>query len=358
MRARRDVSLAGRRRATQRGLTGRTTTQDDVDRGRRVVRLRVNASYDIVVVGGGPAGLASALWAARYRRSVLLIDAGQQRNRWSTTLHGYLGADGEVPGDFIARARCDLLQYGGVDIVEGRRVVAARPHRDGTIELVLDDGRRVRAWRTVLASGVQDRFPAVAGFDEHFGRTIFTCPSCDGYEARGKRIAVIGDSAEIAEFAVGLLDWATSVVLVREHDSAQELSAAATENLPLETVRGNVTRIDGDVNDAHSLHLDDGRAVPFDVAFWLMPHEHQSDLGKQLGCDFTPDGCMVVDDNGQTTVNGVYAAGDIVPGPHLVQVAAASGARAGIAAAASLRGHPGSPHSPVPAPDPTRLTER
>jgi thioredoxin reductase len=116
-------------------------------------------------------------------------------------------------------------------------------------------------------------------------------------------------------------------------------------------VRGRVVAIDGERGQVRSLTLDDGSAVSCEVVFWPMRHEQQSELPRQLGCAMS-DGCVVVDDEGATTVRNVFAAGDMTPGPHLVQLAAAEGTRAGIAAATSLRGERGSPLSPTPAPEP------
>ena len=314
------------------------------------------ALYDIAVVGGGPAGVAAAIWGARYRRRVVLIDAGEHRNRWTSEAHGYLGLDGIAPAAMLQRARDDLDRYREVHVRDRRHVVAASQARDRFV-LRLDDGSAIEALRLVIATGVRDIFPDVDGFDGYFGQSIFTCPSCDGYEAQGKAVAVVGDSAEMAEFALSLLDWAGSVVAVRESEATSELTDRAREQLPVRDVIGRVTAIEGQHGQVTSLELDSGATVPCEVVFWLMRHEQQSDLPAQLGCALTGEGCVVVDDDCETTTRHVYAAGDITPGPHLVQIAAAKGARAGIASAVSLRGESGAPLSPAPAPDPEPLTD-
>lgn len=308
------------------------------------------APYDVVVIGGGPAGIAASIWAARYRRRVAMIDAGQQRNRWSQAAHGYLGLEGADPAAILAAGREGLERYREIDIVDGRQVTTATSTNDGVFLLVLDDGDAVRAHRLILATGVRDVFPPVPEFEDYFGRSIFTCPSCDGYEAQHKTVAVVGDSPEIAEFAVGLLDWARSVVVVHE-SSDWSFDEQATAGIPVDDVEGRVVGIAGHDHQVESLVLDGGDTVPCDVVFWSMQHEQQSDLPAQLGCEMTGEGCVAVDEEGATSIEWVYAAGDMTPGPHLVQIAAAEGARAGIAAAASLRGHTGSPMSPRPAPD-------
>jgi thioredoxin reductase len=307
--------------------------------------------YDVAVIGGGPAGLAAALWAARYRRRVILIDAGEQRNRWTEATHGYLANEGMAPTEVIAAARRDLAGYEEIDLIDGARVANAQVDSNGMFQLTLEGGH-VAAHRLVVATGVRDVFPDVRNFAAHFGRSIFTCPSCDGYEAQDRAVAVVGDSPEMAEFAVGLFDWARSVTLVTERPRLGS-SKAATDGFEITEVVGRVVSVSGDDGNLRSLELEGGRSVACDVAFWHMPIEQQSDVAVQLGCTLE-DGYVVADEDGMTSVRHVYAAGDMTPGPQLLQIAAAEGARAGIAAAQSLRGHSGSPMSPRPAPDPDR----
>ena len=306
------------------------------------------APFDVVVVGGGPAGLAAGLWAARYRRRVVIIDAGEHRNRWTDATHGYLGLEGIEPSGLITTARRDLDHYKEVDVIDGR-VASSRRESCGFV-LELDDGRAIRALRVVLATGVKDVFPHVPDFGRYYGRSIYTCPSCDGYEAQGKAVAVVGDTPDMIEFAIGLLDWARSVVAIGEAGAPPVIETSDHERLPIDSIAGPVIAIAGREAQVQSLVLDGGRSVPCDVVFWLMTHEQQSDLAQQLGCDISAEGCVVVDDKCATTIPDVYAAGDMTPGPHLVQIAAAEGAKAGIHAALSLRGHIGSPMSPQPAP--------
>src|SRR5688500_18305818 len=144
---------------------------------------------DAIVIGGGPAGLSAALWLGRYRRRAVVVDAGQQRNRWVESSHGYLGLDGISPIELLERARKDLGRYPSVVVRDGF-VRAAEGSRD---DFVVDvDGEQVACRRIVLAIGTKDRFPEIANLFEHYGASVFTCPSCDGYEAQNKRVVVIG----------------------------------------------------------------------------------------------------------------------------------------------------------------------
>src|SRR3954471_4644892 len=170
-------------------------------------------SFDAVVVGGGPAGLSAAAWLARHRRSVVVIDSGEQRNRWVRTSHGYLSRDAVAPDDLLAVARTDLSGYDEAEIRSGR-VVDVRGDAEEGFEIDLEDGDRLRARRLVLATGVGDVFPDVEGFFDHYGVDVFHCPTCDGYEARDREVVAFGWNAKVAGFARELLHWAADVTVV------------------------------------------------------------------------------------------------------------------------------------------------
>jgi thioredoxin reductase len=296
---------------------------------------------DVAVIGGGPAGLSAALWVARYRRTVVLIDAGRRRNRWSDAMHGYLGFDGAPPTELIDRASAEVDAHPEVWIERDTDVTSLRRAGSVGFDVELADGRVIRALRVILATGVRDTFPDIESFEDFYGRSVVTCPSCDGYEAQGRTVAVVGDDEALVPFALGLLDWAVAVTVIvtpetfeRGRETFDELTAAGVRVAP-----GKVVAFRGDPPQIRSIVFADGASVECDVAFCSIQHGQHSELPAALGCEIDDDGCVVVDKDGQTTVERVYAAGDMTPGPHLVQVAAAKGAVAGIAAAASMRGH-------------------
>src|SRR5207245_1194678 len=169
------------------------------------------AMFDVIVVGGGPAGLSAALMLGRCRRRVLVCDLGQPRNRRSRALHGYLTRDGIIPSAFNALGRSELAAYG----VEFREVgvVGARPV-DRHYRVSLGDGAEEETRYLLIATGVVDDHPAITGFDECYGRSIFHCPYCDGWEWRDRRIAAIGCGVEAAGLALALKTWSADVVLV------------------------------------------------------------------------------------------------------------------------------------------------
>ena len=296
------------------------------------------------MVGGGAAGLAAALWIARYRRSVAVLDGGEPRNQWVDLAHGYLGEDPVHPGDLLQRAREQLERYPEADLCSGQ---AAATERDpgGVFVTEADDGLRLRSRRLVLATGVKDRFPEVERFFEHYGASVFHCPTCDGYEARDARVVAFGWSADLTGFAVTLLGWARSVTIVTdgrpfEGDDAcrRQLDAAG-----IPVLEDDAVELLGRRGDLQGVRLRDAGVVPCELAFFSIAHEPRTELARQLGCQLTDEGCIVVDEDAATSVPGVYAAGDVTPGLQLVQVAAAKGATAGVACARSLRGEGGQP---------------
>ncbi|MBC7677369.1 MAG: NAD(P)/FAD-dependent oxidoreductase [Pseudorhodobacter sp.] len=303
---------------------------------------------DAVVVGGGAAGLAAALWLARYRRSVVVLDSGDYRAASVEASHGYLGRDPQKPMDLLARGREELLAYPTASLVRGRADTAVR-RADGCFEVA-----GLLAQRLVLATGVVDTFPSVEGFAEHYGASVFHCPACDGYEARDRDVVALGWDARLVGFSLTLLNWARSITVVTDGHAFEGDGGARGElaGHGVEVLERDAVRLLGSRGDLRGLCLDDGRELLTSLVFFSVNHTPQVDLAATLGCALDAEGYVVVDAQGQITVPGVYAAGDLTPGLQLVQVAAASGTVAGVGAAQSLLGSAGSPTAPRPGPAP------
>lgn len=308
---------------------------------------------DAVVVGGGPAGLAAALWLGRYRRSVVVVDSQEYRSAAVERSHGYLGRDPQTPTELLARGREELLAYPTAS-VRHDAVSSILRRSDGLFDVTVGDDELV-AHRVVLATGVRDRFPSIRGFDEHYGASVFHCPACDGYEARDRDVVALGWDRHLVGFASTLLNWAGSVTVVTDGHrfEGDEACRATLDDNGIELIEQTAVELVGARGDLESVLLDDGRCLPASLVFFSLAHVPQVSLAEALGCELDDDGYVVVDRQGETTVPGVYAAGDITPGLQLVQVAAASGAVAGVGAAQSFFGSSGAPTSPDPGPDPT-----
>lgn len=291
--------------------------------------------YDVVVVGGGPAGLSAALVFGRQRRSVLVVDGGKPRNSPASEMHMYLSRDGFPPQQLLALGREELAAYPTVEVRTGL-VVAARGVKED-FELELADGEVVRARRVVLATGQVDQPYDIPGLAERFGRSVFHCPFCHGWEAGDKTLAVVTREPIEAMLALYLGDrFSKDVVLCT--DGPIELpgfvaEAVAKRELPI--VDKKIREITGDVDDL-TIHFADGSTLQREAIFHRAPTRQHSGLAEQLGCEVQPDGTIKVDEIGQTTVPGVAAAGDMAKLPGmpdattLVVLGAADGVRAAV----------------------------
>lgn len=294
--------------------------------------------FDAIVIGGGPAGLSAATWLSRYRRTVLVLDGGEHRNRWVDQAHGYLGTDPLHPNEFLKSATRQLERYAETEIRSVHAVAASRSD-DGTFA-VDAGGATLLARALVLAVGVEDDFPEVENFFEHYGASVFHCPTCDGYEAKGCDVVAFGWSKNLTEFALTLLGWASTVTLVTDgrsfegdEDDRRRLNAEGVCILEDDAVE-----LLGPRGQLKGVRLAGEGVVDCQLAFFSIAHRPRTALADQLGCALTDEGCIEVDPEGATTVPGVYAAGDVTPGVQLVQVAAAKGAIAGVACAQFLQG--------------------
>ena len=290
--------------------------------------------YDVIVVGGGPAGLSAALVLGRQRRRVLVVDAGEPRNSSAAEMHMYLGRDGGSPAALLADGRAELDAYPTVERRAGR-VVAAQGVVDG-FDLELAGGEREGARRLLLATGQVDVPAAVPGLAERWGTSVLHCPFCHGYETTGKSLAVLGNGVG-AMLAAYVRDRFSDDVVLCTNGPA-ELPPPVAELLPargIAVVETPLTAVEGEL-DGLTLRFADGSTLARDAVYHRAPTHQSADLAAQLGADLLPDGCVRVDEFGHTTVPGVFAAGDsarlaVLPDAlTLVGPGAADGVRAAV----------------------------
>lgn len=307
--------------------------------------------YDTVIVGGGPAGLSAALWLGRYRRKTAVIDAGRQRNLPTRALHGYSTRDGVTPEEFLRTLREEVARYPTVDLIDD---VVHEVSKLSERALVVTDRGEYDATRLVLTTGVEDAMPNIPGFLDHYGKAIFHCSCCDGYESQDQDVVAIGWGEHVAGFALDLLDWGARVVLVTNGETFQgdQACRSSLADHEIDIVEEKVVQIISEDEDMRGVRLESGAEVPARRAFFSIAHQPRNSLAEQLGCETDELGYITVDDHGVTSVPHVYAAGDVTPGEQLVQTAAAEGAVAGIACAMSLRGTRTVAGAPDPGPDP------
>ncbi|MGW2775666.1 NAD(P)/FAD-dependent oxidoreductase [Streptomyces olivaceoviridis] len=292
-----------------------------------------NNGYEVVVVGGGAAGLSAALVLGRSRRRTLVVDAGEPRNAPSAHMQGYLSRDGMSPAEFLAVGREEIARY-GVELVRDRVVDVAR---EGDFTAVLASGRTVRARHLVVATGLTDELPPVPGLAERFGRDVVHCPYCHGWEVRDLPTGVLATSPLSVHQALMATQWSKDVRLfLHEVDEAeltdQDLRRLATAGVAV--VPGEVAGLVTADDRLTGVRLADGtvheRAVLY-AAPRAVPH---NDLLIRLGAELreTPFGSYpVIDERGLTTVPGLWAAGNASGFAEQVINAASRGYRAGAA---------------------------
>lgn len=283
-----------------------------------------------VVVGAGPAGLAAALTFGRMRRRVLVLDTGEPRNRYTEHLHNFPTRDGIAPAEYRALARTELARYPTVALRD-ERVVRARV-TDGLVTLGLESGAAPEARRIVVAGGIRDTLPPIDGLAELFGRSVFTCPYCDGYEAGGAPVGLICTAPGQVAHAAGLLRMLGDDVTVFANGiEVSEEERSGADRLGALVVEERVVRLRHEGERVVVL-VAGGAETRCDRVFVPTEVNSSNRLAEQLGCKTNADGFIEVDELGRTSVARVYAAGDAVSPVHQVIVAAASGTRAALAA--------------------------
>ncbi len=293
--------------------------------------------YDVIVIGGSFAGLAAAQALGRARRQVLVIDGGQPRNRASAAAHNVLGHDGKPPAQLLAEGRAELARYPTATFKTG--TADAVTGAFGAFRVLLDDGSTVGARRLVLATGLRDRLPDLPGLAARWGTTVLHCPYCHGYEVADRRLGVLANHPAAAHQAVLLPDWGPTTYFSQgrfapDADTAARLGARGVviEHSPIVALLGPAPALEG-------VRLADGRVLAIAALFTVPESEAASPLAARLGCAFDEGPLLPsirVDAMRQTTVPGVYAAGDAASPMHSVTLAIAAGVIAGVGAHQSL----------------------
>jgi thioredoxin reductase len=285
------------------------------------------ATWDTIIVGGGPAGLSAALILGRCRRRVLLYDDDSARNRVSRGIHGFVSQDGIPPDEFRRRAHAELSVY-GVQIRAGKVVEAAR--LDDGFELRAEPGGRATTRKLLLATGVQDELPALPGARELYGRGLFPCAYCDGWEFRDRALAAYGSGPSSAEFALGLTTWSRDVILFT--DGGEEPAAEDRARLTRYSVAlrpEHVRAFEGGERGLEAVILENGDRLPRDAVFLHLGQRLAAPpLAAVLGCELEEGGPVRTFEKQTTNVPGLYLAGDAAHDVKFAIVAAAHGARA------------------------------
>lgn len=288
-------------------------------------------TYDAIIVGGSFAGLSAALQLARARRRVLLIDGGQPRNRFAAHAHGFLGQDGKPPREILRQASDQLAQYPSVKFLDGEAVSASA--HEGLLRVTMAAGQEVQGKHLILATGLRDQLPALAGLQERWGQTVLHCPYCHGYEVAGRPLGVLAAHPLSAHQAVLLPDWGPTTYFTQGEFEPDAEQTALLDKRGVRIERTPIVELMGTTPVLDAVKLADGRRMAVHALFVASKTHMASPLAMQLGCAFDdgPLGPVIrTDEFRQTTVPGVYAAGDAAIPMSNATLASASGVMAGV----------------------------
>ena len=292
---------------------------------------------DVIIIGGSFAGLAGALQLGRARRKVTVLDTGLPRNRFAGHSHGLLGHDHKPPLEILAAARQQLARYPTVKLVNARANAIAGALDDFTV--TLDGGASLKARRLLLAYGVSDQMPAIPGFAECWGKSIVPCPYCDGFEVAGQHWGLVWSGPHSQHAVMLFLDWTDRLTVFADGHDIPDEARADFARRGVELVEGKLTSIGHSNGQLSTVNLDTGKAVALDVLFAHPRNRPSASLHEALDLETTPTPAGIVlkiDDRRETSMPGIYAAGDLANGMASVTLASSNGAMAGIFAQQSM----------------------
>jgi thioredoxin reductase len=292
-------------------------------------------TYDVIIVGGGPAGLSAALVLGSARRRVLVCDAGNPRNAAALKSHNYLTRDGIPPREMLRLGREEVVRY-GVDIRDATVASARGTDRavqspPAAFEITTDSGERFTSRKLLLATGVADVLPDAPGFREFYGRGVHHCPYCDGWEYRDRAIACYGHGNKSVGLAQTLRTWSPRVTACTDGRPIDEdcLRRSRTNEIALRTEP--VARLEGEGGRVRRVVFESGPPLECDAVFFNTGQVQRSDLPRQLGCRYDDKGLVSTEDRQGTGVPGLFVIGDADDDVQFIVVAAAEGATAAVA---------------------------
>ena len=296
---------------------------------------RIDTLFDCAIIGGGPAGLNAALILGRSRRNVILLDNNNPRNAVTQESHGFITQDGIKPKEFREIAHKELERYPSVryEKREVTSVIKNNKNDKPSFELLTSENdERYQSKTIIIATGLKDVLPNIENISDYYGKSLFHCPYCDGYELRDKPLVVIiGEQVQGFHFIQTIYNWSKDLVVCTNNGEAFQNSEQKTllENKGIKIIESNIKNFEGKNGQIEKIVFENGESVLRKGGFVMPQLIQASDFGKQLGCQYNPLGGIVVDSFGRTNIQGVYAAGDAsVIAPAQLVIAAAEGVRA------------------------------
>jgi thioredoxin reductase len=285
--------------------------------------------YDCIIVGGGPAGLNAAIILGRCRRSVLMFDSEQYRNKNSHGIHNYLTRDDILPHEFLQLCHKELEKY---SVQRIRKKVINAKKNEGNIFAVKDEnGIIYYSKKLLIATGLIDTLPDVEGIKEFYGKSVFHCPYCDGWEVRDKKIGVYARNKEGWELALALKCWSNDVSLYT--DGKNKVKSFQKEYLDaneIPVISNRIEKLKGENGQLQKVIFKNGEQKDCEALFFVNGYMQQCNIAEAFGCEVNKKGVIVTNRFQQTNIKGLYVAGDASKDMQFVVVAAAEGAKAGV----------------------------
>jgi thioredoxin reductase len=285
--------------------------------------------YDCIIVGGGPAGLNAAIVLGRCRRKVLVFDTGQYRNRHSHGIHNYLTRDDILPHDFLQLCHKELEKYSVQRI--GKKVVNAKKNEENVFTVKDENGTAYYSKKLLIATGLFDTLPDIDGFKEFYGKSVFHCPYCDGWEVRDKKIGVYARNKAGWELALALQGWTDDVTLYTDgKNKVKSLQKEYLDANEITIITTPIAKLQGDSGHLQKIIFRTGEQRECDALFFVNGFTQQCNIAEAFGCEVNKKGVIVTNRQQQTNIKGLYVAGDASKDMHFVVVAGAEGAKAGV----------------------------
>lgn len=296
---------------------------------------RIDTLFDCAIIGGGPAGLNAALILGRARRNVILLDNNTPRNAVTQESHGFITRDGIKPKEFREIAHKELGRYPSLryEKREVASVIKNNKNDKPSFELLTSENDELYQSKTIIiATGLKDVLPNIENISDYYGKSLFHCPYCDGYELRDKPLVVIiGEQVQGFHFIQIIYNWSKDLVVCTNNGEAFQNSEQKTvlENKGIKIIENKIKKFEGKNGQIEKIVFENGEKFLRKGGFVMPQLIQASDFGKELGCQYNPLGGIVVDSYGRTNIQGVYAAGDAsVIAPAKLIIAAAEGVRA------------------------------
>ncbi|HWI91679.1 MAG TPA: NAD(P)/FAD-dependent oxidoreductase [Flavisolibacter sp.] len=285
--------------------------------------------YDCIIVGGGPAGLNAAIVLGRCRRKVLIFDTEQYRNRYSHGIHNYLTRDDILPHDFLQLCQKELEKYSIQKI--HKKVINAKKNDDDVFVVKDENGTVYYSKKLLIATGLIDTLPDVESIRDFYGKSVFHCPYCDGWEVRDKKIGVYARNKEGWELALALKGWSDTITLYT--DGKNKVKPFQKEYLDVNEiaiVRAPIAKLHGTNGILEKIIFKNGEERDCDALFFVNGYSQQCNIAEAFGCEVSKKGVIVTNRVQQTNIKGLYVAGDASKDMQFVVVAGAEGAKAGV----------------------------